>query len=76
MSTLLSTKDFTSMVGTCAGCGAQVAHYLCNAELLAVRPAAAAWDWLEACTNDGCVHHEGEGVFQDDPAWLICAPRA
>lgn len=72
---LLSTEDFTAVAGTCRACDGQVAHYVCNSSLIAVRPEAAEWDWWLACTNKTCVHHQGEGVFQVSPAWLVPAPR-
>ena len=72
---LLSKEDFNAVAGACRDCGHPVAHYLCNDSLIAVRPAAAEWDWWLACTNEACAHHQGEGVFQDYPAWLVPAPR-
>lgn len=28
------------------------------------------WDWWMYCSNKGCIHHEGEGVFQETPDWV------
>lgn len=28
------------------------------------------YDWWVYCTNKGCSHHKGEGIFQDEPDWI------
>lgn len=69
----LSRREFMAVYGKCRDCGAPVSYYTCNGEIVIKRPEAANEDWWAACDNEECGHHYGEGVFQDDPDWLIPA---
>lgn len=54
----------------CKDCGWPVVHACCNDEFNNFKD-ADTWDWWMYCTNKGCKNHEGEGVFQDWPEWVI-----
>ena len=55
----------------CLVCRSDVHHYVCNGDLIKVRPDAADWDWWTACDNVDCVNHYGEGMFQHRPSWDV-----
>lgn len=69
--TIIAEQDFEAIWGTCTACGGEVASYLCNDALIAVRPDGADWDWWMSCTNPECEHHYGEGYDQFEPEWVI-----
>ena len=55
----------------CRACGSHVSGYTCNANVIAQRPAAAEWDWWQACDNADCEHAYGEGLFQFQNDWVV-----
>lgn len=54
----------------CGDCGWPVLHVCTNAAMGEVEP-YKGWDWWNYCTNKACKNHEGEGVFQHSPDWVI-----
>ena len=58
--------------GTCRDCSWPVVDACCN-DGLAVTEPYCDWDWWIYCSNPTCVNHVGEGVFQNNPEWWICA---
>lgn len=53
----------------CKECGWPVVFACCNGKFRDFKD-AADWDWWMYCSNKGCTHHEGEGVFQNLPLWV------
>jgi hypothetical protein len=54
----------------CKECGWPVISACCNGNFK-VHADARNFDWWYYCSNKGCINHRGEGVFQDDPEWVI-----
>lgn len=54
----------------CKDCGWPIIDACCNDSFQNYKD-ASEWDWWQYCSNKGCVNHEGEGVFQDTPNWII-----
>lgn len=53
----------------CKDCGWPVVEAVC-ADSFRYFKDAMNWDWWYYCSNKGCEHHDGEGVFQDIPVWV------
>ena len=53
----------------CNCCGWPVVVACCNDDMSRLEPYAAS-DWWAYCANKGCVHHGGEGYFQNDPDFV------
>lgn len=52
----------------CVKCGWPIIFTCCNDDMQ--RLPWGMWDWWMYCSNKGCIHHEGEGVFQETPDWV------
>lgn len=57
----------------CRECGWPIIHVCCNGSFndFVATKRTGLWDWWYYCSNKGCTHHEGEGVFQSDPDWVV-----
>lgn len=53
----------------CKDCGWPIIDACCNDEFCNFKD-ASKWDWWVYCSNKGCVNHEGNGIFQEDPSWF------
>jgi hypothetical protein len=58
--------------GSCKVCGWPVLCCCCNDGTWG----DGSWDWWAYCTNKTCENHDGEGVFQDIPEWIMEDPDA
>lgn len=58
----------------CSDCGWPVVHVCCNGDFLD-DISTEKWDWWVYCSNKSCHNHEGNGVFQDTPAWVSQVPQ-
>lgn len=67
----ISEKDFIGVYGICKICGNDVYDYTCNKDLILQRREGCEWDWWVSCSNETCRNHYGEGIFQNDPEWII-----
>lgn len=54
----------------CGDCGWPIVDACCNG-LFCSYADAARWDWWVYCSNKGCKNHNGNGVFQDKPNWVV-----
>ena len=65
-------KHTISYYGTCKDCGWAIIFACCNDGFLDnMHKVHQHWDWWVYCANKGCVHHEGEGIFQNEIEWCI-----
>lgn len=53
----------------CGHCKWPVIHCCCNDEMSIGE--FGRWDWWVYCSNKGCKNHQGEGLFQDWPEWVV-----
>lgn len=54
----------------CAVCDWPIIDACCNDSFNDFKD-ASEWDWWLYCSNKGCVNHEGEGVWQQWPSWVV-----
>lgn len=54
----------------CKDCGWPVIDACCNDEFKDFKD-ARRWDWWNYCSNKGCKNHDGEGIFQFTPDWIV-----
>lgn len=54
----------------CNDCGWPIIDACCNYEFTRFKD-AGDWDWWLYCSNKGCVNHDGEGIFQGLPKWVV-----
>jgi len=52
----------------CKTCGWSIVSVCCNDGM--AEGEWGKWDWWLYCSNKSCVHHEGEGVYQNIPDWI------
>ena len=50
----------------CRCCGWPIIELCCN-----LSEPYIAFDWWVYCCNPTCQHHHGEGVFQEQPSWIV-----
>lgn len=55
----------------CKECKTAVTFICCNAKFRKEEHDAKNWDWWMRCSNKECINSKGEGIFQDDPEWVI-----
>ena len=51
----------------CGDCGWPIVDACCNFDY----KDSLEWDWWYYCSNKSCKNHDGEGVFQVDPEWVV-----
>lgn len=66
---LLNCDDYRGVHYICHDCGGDVADYLCNEALIALRPQAKDYDYWMLCLNPLCKNHQGEDWLYYPPEW-------
>jgi hypothetical protein len=54
----------------CKDCGWPVITACCKDSFTKFKD-SIKWDWWIYCSNKGCKNHEGKGIFQNNPEWVI-----
>jgi hypothetical protein len=54
----------------CRDYGWPIIDVCCNGTFTEYKD-AAEWDWWYYCSNKSCRNHDGEGIFQDTPEWIV-----